>query len=476
MMAHSAKDPYWQASVRRETLAHSSSRAAIENECSACHMPMSRFRAKASGMMGGVFANLPAGMAASLNGRLAADGVSCTMCHQIQDENLGEEESFTAGFSVDTVTQIESRSIYGPYEIDAGRQRIMRSASAFVPGQSLHVQKSEVCATCHTLYTHSLGPGGEVVGELPEQVPYLEWRHSAYREEKSCQDCHMPVVKEPMRIAGVLGETREHFSRHSFRGGNFFMVRMLNRNRAELGVTALSQEMDSTVRRTLDHLETASAKISIEDTAVENNRLKVKITVENLAGHKLPTAYPSRRSWIYFSVTDRNGDMVFESGAFNPDGSIEGNDNDMDAASYEPHYLEVDSDEEVQIYEVIMAAPDDSVTTGLLEAVRYLKDNRLLPKGFSKAEAEHDIAVWGEAREDDDFEASGDRITYLVDIEGAEGPFTVNAELWYQSIGFRWARNLLEEDAAEIDRFVAYYEQMAEDSPAILARDSVESR
>jgi len=476
MMAHSAKDPYWQASVRRETLAHPTAGEAIENECSACHMPMARFRAKASGMMGGVFANLPVGMVVSRNGQLAADGVSCTMCHQIQDQNLGEEESFTAGFSVDTVTQIENRSIYGPYEIDAGRQRIMRSASAFVPGQALHVQRSEVCATCHTLYTHSLGPGGEVVGELPEQVPYLEWRHSSYREEKSCQDCHMPVVEEPMRIANVLGDPRDHFSRHSFRGGNFFMLRMLNRNRAELGVTALSQEMDSTIRRTIDHLETASAKISIENTEIGNNQLRVEVAVENLAGHKLPTAYPSRRSWIYFSVTDRNGDAVFESGAFNPDGSIKGNDNDMDAASYEPHYLEVDSDEEVQIYEVIMAAPDDSVTTGLLEAVRYLKDNRLLPRGFSKEDAEPDIAVRGGALEDGDFEASGDRVTYLVDVGSAEGPFNVRAELWYQSIGFRWALNLLEEEAAEIDRFVAYYEQMSEDTPAILARDSMESR
>lgn len=37
-----------------------------------------------------------------------------------------------------------------------------------------HLQSSELCATCHTLYTHALGPGGEVIGELPEQVPYLE--------------------------------------------------------------------------------------------------------------------------------------------------------------------------------------------------------------------------------------------------------------------------------------------------------------
>jgi hypothetical protein len=33
----------------------------------------------------------------------------------------------------------------------------------------------------------------------------------------------------------------------------------------------------------------------------------------------------------------------------------------------------------VQIYEAVMAGPDGAVTTGLLTAVRFVKDNRLLP-------------------------------------------------------------------------------------------------
>lgn len=472
MMAHSARDPYWQASVRRETMAHPSAKAAIENECSACHMPMTRFRAKASGMMESVFANLPIGMVISRNGLLAADGVSCTMCHQIEDKNLGEKVSFTAGFSVDTSTAPEKRPIFGPYDVDEGRQGIMRSSSTFVPTEALHIQRSEVCATCHTLFTHSLDIAGNVIGELPEQVPYLEWRHSSYRETQSCQDCHMPVVEEPMPITGVLGQEREHFSRHVFRGGNFFMVRMLNRNRGELGVTALSQEMDATARRTIDHLETGAARIQVNSVEVSGDRLNAEVEISNLAGHKLPTAYPSRRAWIHFTVSDRNGKAIFESGAFNQDGSIIGNDNDLDASRFEPHYTEVKSPEEVQIYEVIMAAPDDSVTTGLLKAVRYLKDNRILPAGFDKLTAEHDVAVHGAAEKDDDFQAAGDRVTYRVDLAGAEGPFSVRAELYYQSIGHRWAQNLLEENAAEIKRFVAYYDAMAGDSSAILARDS----
>ena len=49
MMANSARDPYWQASVRRESIDHRSATKAIEDECSICHMPMARTQARAAG-------------------------------------------------------------------------------------------------------------------------------------------------------------------------------------------------------------------------------------------------------------------------------------------------------------------------------------------------------------------------------------------------------------------------------------------
>ena len=42
---------------------------------------------------------------------------------------------------------------------------------------------------------------GEVIGELPEQMPFHEWKHSAFAgEQRSCQSCHMPVVEEETPI------------------------------------------------------------------------------------------------------------------------------------------------------------------------------------------------------------------------------------------------------------------------------------
>src|SRR5207249_947767 len=231
-----SRDPYWQASVRREILDHPQLRAAVEDECSICHMPIASYEAKLHGHRGDVFSHLPfaADHAAS---RQAEDGVSCSVCHQIGSKRLGTRESFNGGFVIDPPDSDDNRPEYGPYVIEKGQTRIMRSSSeGFRPMQNDHMRQSELCATCHTLFTDVRGPDGSVIGSFPEQVPYQEWLHSDYKQKQSCQSCHMPVVSEPVPIARVLGVPREGVSRHVFVGANFFMQRMLNRYRDELAV------------------------------------------------------------------------------------------------------------------------------------------------------------------------------------------------------------------------------------------------
>jgi len=472
MMAHSSRDPYWQASVRRETMAHPSAEKSIQDECSACHMPMTRYRSKVQGQKGSVFAHLPILPARGQAGLLAADGVSCSMCHQIQEDKLGTEDSFTAGFVVDSTTPLGKRSVFGPYDVDQGRTRIMQSASRMVPSTAAHVQDSTLCASCHTLYTHTRGPDGEVLGQLPEQVPYLEWKHSEYQDSKSCQSCHMPQLQQSMHISSVMGQPREDFSRHVFRGGNFFMPKIFNRFRQELGVSALSQDLALASQQTENHLKTSAASIELARVQNTGKMMAAEVTVINLAGHKLPTAYPSRRAWIRFTVSDAAGQVVFESGGLNPDGSIQGNVNDEHKDRFERHHTLITSPEQVQIYEAIMADPEGNVTTGLIQAIRFIKDNRILPKGFDKASAHPDIQVQGRAESDPDFTEPGDTIRYEITVDPDRGPFNVQAELLYQPIAFRWAKNLMEQQAAEITRFVGYYDSMAAQSWTVLAKDS----
>lgn len=469
MMANSARDPYWHAAVRREVTDHPESQALIEEECSTCHMPMAHYEATYNGKQAEVFTHLPINQVVSRQNLLAADGVSCTTCHQITEEGLGTPESFVGRFAIDSVTQMGQRQVFGPYNVNAGLQNIMHSSSGFIQKQSKHIQTSEVCATCHTLITEALGPDGEVIGELPEQVPYQEWEHSTFVDEKSCQTCHMPVVTNPVPIASIMGEPRAEVSRHTFQGGNFFMLKILNRYRNELGVQATSMEMDAAINRTVDHLQTKSARVQLQGFKVENGNLVANVFLKNLAGHKLPTAYPSRRVWIHFTVKDNGGNILFESGGLRTNGSIIGNDNDEWAEKYEPHYSEITEPEQVQIYESIMVDRTDMVTTGLLTAVRYIKDNRVLPDGFDKKTAGEDIAVHGAAYQDNDFAGGSDQITYRVDIGDYDGPLQVTAEIWYQPIAYRWAQNLVPYKSEETNRFVSYYDAMSGESAVKLA-------
>ncbi len=344
------------------------------------------------------------------------------------------------------------------------------SSGGWKPTEGEQIRKSELCATCHTLITQALGPDGKVIGSLPEQMPYQEWLHSDYREVKSCQSCHMPVVKEDTPVTRVLGEAREGMSRHIFIGGNFFMQRVLGKYRVELSVPAYSNELEFAADRTVRHLQSETAKVSVASAEVRNGRLDAQIAIENLSGHKFPTAYPSRRSWLHVTIRDRDGKTIFESGAIEPSGLIQGNDNDADPLKYEPHYTQITDASQVQIYESIMVDSAGKPTTGLLNALRYEKDNRMLPKGFDKRTADDEVGVKGAAANDADFQGGGDRINYSIALGNAQGPFQIEAELYFQPISYRWADNLRKYDAFEPKRMVKYYDSMSAGSAVVISK------
>jgi hypothetical protein len=472
MMANAARDPYVQASVRRETIDHPSRAEDIEDECASCHLPAARTIAREAGGKGDVFSHLSTAAtdAPSTLDQLARDGVSCTVCHQIAADRLGTRDSFNGGFVVAAPRADGRRRAFGPRNPDAGRRRIMHSVTGFEQEQATHIRESELCATCHTLITEAIGSNGRVIGSLPEQMNYQEWRHSAFfQEQRSCQSCHMPLAQGPLRVASVLGDYRESLSRHTFLGGNAFMLRLMNRYRAELGVEATSAELEATARATVRQLENDTATVAVERASLADGVLTVDVVVKNLTGHKFPTGFPSRRAWLHVTVRDPQGGTLFESGRVTDTGLIDGNNSDSAADTFEPHYEEITRPDQVQIYESVMGTPAGAPTTGLLQATQYLKDNRLLPRGFDKGTAAPEIGVFGAAAADEDFTGDGDHVRYRVAVTG---PATVEVELRYQPIGYRWAQNLAPYDAPEPRRFVRYYNALAPSSSVVVARVS----
>ena len=136
--------------------------------------------------------------------------------------------------------------------------------------------------------------------------------------------------------------------------------------------------------------------------------------------------------------------------------------------------IEITSPEQVQIYEPVMHDVYGVVTTELLLAASYVKDNRLLPTGFDKETVPDDIAPQGTARLDADFVGGTDSVTYRIETGEAQGPFAVDVRLLYQSIGYRWAQNVSAFDTEEAQRFSAYYGALPNLPVVVAAQSAIE--
>lgn len=473
IMAHTVHDPYYRATVSSEIDTHPELQGVIEDKCATCHMPMAHFSTQAAGGKTTMFGT--EGFLAPDNSLhdMAMEGVSCTACHQLAPETYTQDDPTSGHMLFDTESPKGKRPLYGPYSVEEIQANIMSAASGFLPIQSDHLADSKMCATCHTLYTNYLTVDGSLSEILfPEQTPYLEWENSSFADNTSCQDCHMPTAQGGVILSITGGEARSPFRQHGFAGGNVYMLRILQKMSETTDIRSTAEEIESPIRETLDMLQSKTADLSIDSIEIIDSSLAFSVAVKTLVGHKFPSGYPSRRAWLHVTVIDPSGEIVFESGAVSDNGEITHNDNDSDPTMFEPHYLEITESDQVQIYESILQGDSGEVTTGLLYAARYIKDNRLLPKGFEIASASADIAVQGRATDDEDFLGGGDITKYIVAVDPAKGPFTITAELLYQSIGYRWAQNLTLYDTAETEEFIGYYDAVP-NLPIEIAKEEI---
>lgn len=458
MMANASRDPYWQASVRVEALNLPELQPVIEDKCATCHMPMVRTDAHTREASTLVLDEGFIDPAHDLHD-LAMDGVSCTLCHQIEPDNLGEPDSFSGGFVIDTTLPENERRAYHQFETNPDGAATMQAASGFVPEQSDHITQAEVCAACHTLYTPYVDASGEIAGEFPEQVPYFEWQHSDYATaEVPCQSCHMPDARGPVVTSVTGGVPRYPFAQHVFVGGNAYVQNLFRHFGPEMDVTASQADFDTTYARVTEQLENTTAVMALQNTVLEDGELSAEAVIQLRTGHKFPTGFPSRRAWLHITVTAADGTVVFESGAYEADGRVIGDDHDADVTQYEPHHQVITDPEQVQVYESVMVDTDGAVTNVLLRGSGYLKDNRLLPFGFDPATARDEIMVRGAAVNDPDFTGGGDTVRLQIAVGDAPGPYTVTVELLYLSISRNWAEKLRPYDTDESNRFLAYYD------------------
>lgn len=364
---------------------------------------------------------------------LGREGVGCTVCHQIEPEGLGTHESFEANFKIN-----DRKVIYGPHANPFANPMI--NNTGYTPVEAKHIMDSAMCGSCHTVITPVLDANEEIKGEFVEQAPYLEWLVSKYPGEgKTCQSCHMPTLRDADGTAMAVAfahqpngrpfpavQARAPFGLHFMSGANVPMLEML----LELipAEDRILLEARNWTRRLLEGALELNAEAEREDGLI-----KLEVKVINRTGHKLPTAYPSRRVWLRVQVTDAAGNAVFESGAWDPEtGEIKG------LRGVEPHRDVVTAEDQTVIYETELADLEGNPTVSLLRAASSFKDNRLLPAGFDlsewhlegvKREAIQPVGV----ENDDNFEPGSDKVLYSIRTVG-EGPFTILIEALYQTI------------------------------------------
>jgi hypothetical protein len=481
MMANAARDPLWRAVVSMEVAATPSLAKQIQAKCLRCHSPMASVEARALKIdlsLKDLYGDTP-------EAQLALDGVSCTVCHQIQPKNLGKPESYGGHYEI-----AKGHVIFGPHKDPVAMPMVRHSG--FTPQHGTHMVESALCATCHTLFTDAVDAQGKPTGHrLPEQTPYLEWRNSLMSTEakpknpmgRSCQSCHMPTGEGRTPLKTMIAraphggdfqlDARSPFGRHILVGGNTLIPAILRDNAQELRPRASKAAFNATIAAARHQLRSSVARLSLEARR-QDRKLTASVKITTFVGHKFPTGHPSRRAWLRLQVLDAKGRVLFVSGAHDARARLVDGAGKLLAAEKpggpsHPHRQVIRGDSEVAVYESQMADAAGKPTYLLMRGATYLKDNRFLPMGWKADHPDAKHTAPQGVKGDSDFRAGGDTVVYEVTLpEGTPSNVVVKAELLYQVLGARYAAELFTFDTPEIRAFRRYYAK-ADKSPVLVA-------
>ena len=465
MMANSARDPFFRAKVRHESLVNPAHAAALQNKCLGCHAPLGMHEER---MLG----NAPFTLTHLDTSRLGMDGVSCLSCHM--------QSEATAGGFFSGELEFDSARVYGPYSDDQINPAIMEFFVRFTPGFGSHIVNSKVCAGCHTLITETADLDGNLTGdEFVEQATYHEWLNSVYSANGTqCNTCHLPRINDGILLAAEYPFLNEQspFGLHHLVGGNTHMLRLLKQFKDTLNVPATDLQFDSTITRTERMLRehTLDATLSLLDRTADTAYFALRL--ENKAGHRFPSGYPSRRAFVEFIVLTTEGDTVFKSGRLDSGDEVEGHD-----SPFEPHHDVITAGDQVQIYELVMGDVNGDVTTVLERAKDPIKDNRLAPVGFTSTHYAYDTTrVAGVPASDADFnlntfgeEGTGaDVVRYHVSVSGVAEGLRAFARVWYQPVPPGWNAEMFSVSHPEIQAFADML-AASDRSPSQVVADSL---
>jgi len=301
------------------------------------------------------------------------------------------------------------------------------------------------------------GPDGK------PDIKQLKTKIAVIQDQDYPEGDHLSPVKDL-----TVKFRKEGYRRHTFQGQNVFLVEMANQFNDVFGLRlanyeTLSYDAQFTIDNYVSQARRDTAEIAVSDYAVKNGTLKASVTIRNKTGHRFPSGVGFRRAFIAFEVYQANPDsrtrLLWASGRTNSVGALVGADGKIlptefftgtvakgnTAYTHQPHWEVIDSEEKVQIYEELSKNAKGEYTTSFIHRDCEVKDNRLLPKGWTvegpntaipKAFLEATYPGHEAAKDPAYQDGRGtDTVTYSVKLPKGTDPATlfVKATLYFQA-------------------------------------------
>ncbi len=218
---------------------------------------------------------------------------------------------------------------------------------------------------------------------------------------------NMPQTENRLAQSDIDLQPRSPYARHALVGLNTFFNKFAQQFPDVLGIRIQDPmlggkgvaPLETTFNSMIQQADAGTATVAVKRARIDGGKLVAEVQVENKAGHKFPSGVSFRRVFLTFEVLDAAGHDLWVSGRADPTGVL------VDAAgkpvagefmwrsecrpktaaeqTFQPHYQTITRQDQVQIYQELVRDPRGRLTTSFLSLADVVKDNRLLPRGWT---------------------------------------------------------------------------------------------
>ncbi|PZR70988.1 MAG: hypothetical protein DLM73_16740 [Chthoniobacterales bacterium] len=375
----------------------------------------------------------------------------CASCHSI---NLPVVDQKPMGHNLEQLTYLEW--LNSSYQDEFGQN-----------------PKAQTCQDCHMRSSYSNSTGTINVPLIKQPIATIE------DDQYPAAEHRLPADKIQVRFRD------KGFVRHQLQGLNVPLLEMFSQFMTDfkpnpdkslpfnevLGVRQndymleVNADLPNAIDAFVEQAQSTTASVTVTSVSVSKEKLVANVTVTNKTGHRFPSGVGFRRAFIEFQVVDKGtNETVWASGRTNELGIIVDEKNQplpseffepyqdesaKPSQHYQPHYYDqpghtITRQDQVQIFEELMQDADGKFTTSFIRRDTPVKDNRLLPLGWSAKGPDPSLsgaflhATYPEAVGDDTHYQDGSgtsTVTYEVPLNGLNPEsLTLSATIYYQSI------------------------------------------